>query len=95
MKNNYRIEQQPMINGEPEARTLIYCEELGELFCEDSGNGICTEQDTLEDVLAGTQYEGQSLHGIANVAAGWAILDEAGYDRLGAGARDWIDAKEA
>lgn len=89
MKHQYKINT--FTNERGEALTAIYCEDLNELAVETGGGVICTEQDSIEDVLAGTPWAGREDIAFADA---WPEMTDADYEQLsGAGLRDWIDAK--
>lgn len=86
MKHQYKINT--FTNERGEALTAIYCADLDELAVETGGGVICTERDSIEDVLAGTPWNTLSA------AAEWAAMSEEDYASLSStGLRDWIDAK--
>lgn len=89
MKITYRINH---FSDGIETRAALYCVEIGEMAVETRGEIVCTEQDALEDVLAGTPWaDAKSL----DFAMGWP---EATVERLAAinsaSMREWIAAKE-
>lgn len=87
MKYTYRTDTFADATGE--TLRAIYCAELGEMAVETKGDIICTEQDALEDVLAGTPWEGNDSVRFADT---WDELD--GDSISSAGLREWIDAKK-
>lgn len=90
MKHQYKINSYSNERGE--AFTAIYCADLYELAVESSGLIVCTEQDALEDVLAGTPWAGRDDLTFADE---WPVMAAEDYDRLSSdGLRGWIDAKE-
>jgi hypothetical protein len=87
MKHLYKINS--FHNERGEAFTAVYCEDLNELAIESGGGVICAEQDSIEDVLAGTPWNSISE------AALWPEMTDADYEQLSsAGLRNWIGAKE-
>ena len=90
MKHQYRINR--FHNERGDAFTAIYCADLNELAVETSGPIICTEQDAIEEVMAGTPWEGA---GDLSFAAEWPEMSDEDYEGLSsAGLRAWIAAKE-
>jgi hypothetical protein len=90
MKHQYKISA--FQNERGEAFKAIYCEDLNEMAIETGGDILCTESDALEDVLAGTPWEGSED---LTLAADWPEMTDEDYENLSSiGLRDLIDAKE-
>ena len=85
---NYRTNTYTSSTGE--TFRAVYCPELDEMAIETAGDIICTETDTIEDVLAGTPWADNETLDFADE---WDALED--VDELNsAGLRGWIGVKE-